>query len=108
MTPVDPSIGVAFTQIAHPLEEIIEPSTPRGCRKGGCGTSIAVATGVFDIKDADLCVTSASNQSPIVGMWHEFDREDIGPMSGSHGRIQGKGSIGRLGLIRIDIQVLVV
>lgn len=108
MTSVDSSIGVAFTQIAHSLKKIVEPPTPSRGRKGGGGTSIAIAAGVFNIEDAHLRIASASDQGPIVGMWHEFDREDVGSMARSHSRIQCERSIRRIGLIRIDIQMLVV
>lgn len=94
MTPVDPSISVSFAEIADPLEEIIEPPTPRRSRKGGSGTRIVVAARVLDIEDAHLGITGASDQGVVIGMWHEFHREDIGPVSRGHRRVESERRIG--------------
>lgn len=90
MTPVDPSIGVAFTQITRPFKEVVEATAPsRGgkCR-GRIGVAVAVATGVFDVEDAHLRVAGAGDQSAIVGMWHELDGEDVGLVARGHGGVE--------------------
>lgn len=108
MAPVDPRISVALAEIAHSLEEIVEPSTPRRGRKRGRRPGIAIAVGVLDIEDAHLRIAGASDQGPVIGVWHKLDREYIGAMASSHSRVQSEGSTGGFGLIRVDIQVLIV
>lgn len=108
MTPVDPRIGVALAEIAHSLEEIVEPSTPSRGSKCGSGTSIAIAVGILNIEDAHLRIAGAGDQGPIVGVWHKLDGEYIGIMAGRHSRVQCEGSIGGFRLIRVDVQVLIV
>lgn len=80
MTAIDPGIGVALVQITCLIEEVIEALTPsRGCQ-GRSGSHIPTA-GIFNVKDSNLGVTGACHQSSVVGMWHELDREDVGPVA---------------------------
>lgn len=95
MAPVDPSIGITFTQITRPFKEVVEASAPSRSRKcrGRIGVGITVAGGVFDVEDAHLRVTGAGDQGAIVGMWHELDGEDVGLVTRGHGGAEREGGI---------------
>lgn len=108
MAPVDPSIGIAFTQIPHSSKEVVETSTSSRRHERRRGGGVAIAAGVFDVEHSDLGIAGAGNQGAIVRVGHKLDGEDIGLVAREHGRIQRERRSRRLWLVRVDIQVLVV
>jgi hypothetical protein len=108
MTPINPRIGIGVTKIPRTTEKFTNSPTPSGILKGRNGGSIPTPAGVFDIENTYLRVTGACNYCSIVRLWHEFDREDVGLVTGEDGSIECKRSIGGFGLIRVDIEMLII
>lgn len=104
--PVDTGIGVTLVEIADTILQK-SSSSMRGRRSrsfdGTCGT-----TRVFNIEYPDLRITGSRYYSPIAGMGHEFDAEDVCPVAGGNGSSEPKWSIGVGCLIRMDVDVLVI
>lgn len=109
MTAINSDVGIPRIQVARIVEKVVKPSAPCRCRKGRRGVdAVAAIAGIFDVKDTNLGITGASHQSSIVGVWHKFDREDVRAVARRDGGIQREWCGGRIGLIGIDVQVLVV
>lgn len=105
MTPVSPRIGIALAEIIRTSEEVAETPTPSGRGKGRSGSDISIAACVFDIEDTHLRIAGTRHQGTVIGMRHKLDGEDVGPMPGEDGSIQGEGGGRGLGLIGVDIQM---
>lgn len=72
MAPVDSSVGIALTQVPHSSKEVVEALTPSRCHERRRGGGVIVG-GIFDVENAHLGIAGASNQGPIVGVWHKLD-----------------------------------
>lgn len=104
--PVNAGIGVTLVEIADTILQK-SSSSMRGRRSrsfdGTCDT-----TRVLDVEYPDFRITSSRYYSPVAGMGHEFDAEDVCTVAGGNGSSESKWGIGVSCLIGVDVDVLVI
>lgn len=62
--------------------------------------------GVLNVEDAHI--VGCRDNGPVVRIGHEFDREDIAAMARYDGRGQAELRGRRLGVVRVDVDAVVV
>lgn len=109
MGAVDTAICIPMMQVTHPRKKISHPlASRRGGRINRMRSSIGISEGVFDVKHPHFGIASAGYQSLVIGMWHEFDGEDIGLVPSGYGCIQGKWRGGRIRLVGVNVKVCII
>lgn len=71
-------IGICLTQPTTIREEIVE--SPASCTFQ-CWPARLVSSTVFKIEDAHFSITGTCYDCSVIGVGHEFDREDVRMMS---------------------------
>jgi hypothetical protein len=105
MAAIDTSIGVGLIKPAGIWKEIIETSASRA---GIDFWGRSWATAVFEIENSNLGVSSTGNHSPVIGVGHEFDGEDIGMMTSVHARVERErfGYVCRVVLPYVEVGII--
>jgi len=63
---------------------------------------------MLKVKDANLVIPRGGDESSIVGMWHELDREDVCSVTCSDGGAESELRGGVVGLISVDVEMLII
>lgn len=89
MRSIDPGICSPIAQVFHTSVHVLKALVSGGGCYAGSIRGFSRAAAILNVKDSHFSVARGRDQSPIIGMRHELDGEDVGGMACCNGC--GKG-----------------